>query len=226
LGLLGLVTLGCGSEPEVTPWSVPMRSLPCGLEPLRCSSGVAVTPEPTDLVPPTAGFQRNVSADEYAGSVGPDCELGFVFEVPPEKLTGTALMIQSTWSDADVHARGLARCADYAASMHAYTPDASGADGYRLVDHRTFSADASEQSMRCEQHIDSAGPGEEQLPRNHHIWLTPKLYPDGLRIVFAAVEACAPLDLRFGVSQSYSSLDPDGTEEPSKPGEPSERAAE
>lgn len=194
--------LGCGAEPEPSPWQTPQRQLGCGFNVLRCLEGSAQTPLDDQLEPTHPGFNSNHEPDDYVGLAGTECELGFVYDLPVEKLDGVTLMLTGGWN-AYADEPTLARCADYAATFHVYEPAAGETSGYRLVDHRTFAGKGNPQTQLCEEEIRSAGPGEAQYPRHQHIFLTPPRYARGLRVVLAALNGCEPLPLRFGVSQDF-----------------------
>jgi hypothetical protein len=212
LGLLGLLGLGCGSTPELSPWEKEPRDLPCGFDPISCLGTESDMLEVGELIPSSSAVDRRPHPHEYAGRDG--CELGYVLDVPSAKLTGDGMQLKALWNQYDT-TRGLDGCVDYQATHRVYTPDSSMAGGYRLVDHRTFAARPNARTGLCDVVIQSGGPGEPELPRNEPIWLTPTLYPEGLRIVVAALDRCEPMALSLRVTESFPSAG-----EPVDPGDP------
>jgi hypothetical protein len=205
LGLVVVGAVGCGSTPEASPWDGRAQVLPCGLEPVQCLTGPANAPLADELTSDSPAVGHYLAANEYAGASAAGCDLAYVYELPPDKLSGRYLQIVGGWNEAELAPRGLERCADYDATLHVYTPDADDAEGFRLVDHRIFEGEANESSGLCDARIRSAGPGEPAMPRNEPIWLTADSYSAGLRIVVSALDACEPLPLSFRVAEEFPS---------------------
>jgi hypothetical protein len=211
------VTIGgavaCGSTPDASPWDGRAQELPCGVQPAQCVTGLAQAPLAEELTPSSPRLNLNLTPDEYLGASAAGCDLAYVYDLPPEKLSGLHLEINGSGSQS---ALGLEHCADYDATLHAYTRDFATADGFRLVDHRVFKAEASVRTGLCELSIQSAGPGEPDTPRNDSIWLTPTSYPAGLRLVVSALDACRPLPLRLSVAEDFASAGEPQPELPSQ----------
>lgn len=201
--MLGMLAASCSGEPERSPWEKKPRDLPCGFEPRSCLGSDGDMLVGLELTGATSAVDRRPLPDDYAGHSG--CELGYVLDLPAANLSGDAMQLKALWNEFAGTTRGLERCDDYAATHRVYTPDAAEPEGYRLVDHRTFSARANAQSQLCDPVIESAGPGEPDMPQNEPIWLTPTLYPDGLRVVVAALEGCEPLPLSLRISENFPS---------------------
>lgn len=205
LGLLVGGVAACGSGPEPSPWDARAQVLPCGVQPTQCLTGAADAPRAGEVTRDSPSVTHYLAPDEYVGAAS-GCELAYVYDVPPENLGGLHLQIIGSWNESGLAPlRALERCADYDGTLHVYTPDAEGAQGFRLLDHRIYKAEANERSGLCERRIQSAGPGEPTLPRNEPILLTAPLYPEGLRIVVSALDTCEPLPLRFSVSEEFPS---------------------
>jgi hypothetical protein len=93
---LGVVVRGvvaCGSTPEASPWDGRAQVLPCGIEPAQCVAGLPQAPLADELTPSSPRVNHNLAPAEYVGASAAGCDLAYVYELPPEKLTGLHLQI-------------------------------------------------------------------------------------------------------------------------------------
>jgi len=201
-----LLTCGCGNhEKSDDPWDGRAQQLPCGFDPEQCLDVPGDHPGADELIPPQIGFRKYVETADYVDPARAACPNGYVYDLPRDKLLGYGLAIDSLWSQSTAPPNGLESCADYAATLHVYAVDPDASSGYRFVDHRIFKGQADSAQGWCGALIDSAGPGEAGQPHNETIWLTPRSYPFGLRIVSSVSEACEPLRISFQLAEGYPS---------------------